>query len=376
MIQALHLTNFKCFRNLSLELGSINVLAGTNGSGKSTLLQSLLVVRQSFESGSLVNGRVELNGPYANLGTAREVYCADPISDSIAIGLTSSRFANLNLIAPQFEGYADEYFLRAQPPLTEEVEAFGSFGIFSDPFNYLHAERLGPRKVSDVQTGAGHPLFVGMHGEFAAFVATAAYKERPIDNDSLLLPSENDQEYRTLHFQWPLWMSRIFPGFDVEASFDAKTDQVRLGLSLQRQETGRSLFVRPTNTGFGISFVLGIVIAGLIAEAGTLLIVENPEAHLHPRAQSMVGEFLSRVAAGGAQVVVETHSEHIVNGIRRMAKQGILSPDAARIYFLSKPFQAIEPHVERIEISDQGALSAWPPGFFDQLDSDLNMILE
>ena len=143
----------------------------------------------------------------------------------------------------------------------------------------------------------------------------------------------------------------------------------------QRQQTGQSLFVRPTNTGFGLSFVLGIIVAGLAATSDTVLIVENPEAHLHPKAQSMIGEFLGRVAAGGTQVFVETHSEHVLNGIRRMVKQTILSPDGVRFHFFARTLNAVEPSVSVIPVSAAGDISSWPDGFFDQLDRDLSIIL-
>jgi predicted ATPase len=170
-------------------------------------------------------------------------------------------------------------------------------------------------------------------------------------------------------------MARLFPGFDEESEIYNEADQVRLGLALQTEQTGQSLFVRPTNTGFGLSFVLGIIVAGLAAQPNTILIVENPEAHLHPRAQSNLGEFLGRVSAGGTQVFVETHSEHVVNGIRRMIKQTILTPEIGRFFFFSKASNAFEPSVLPISVTPSGDFSAWPEGFFDQLDNDLSVIL-
>src|SRR6202012_5567513 len=131
---------------------------------------------------------------------------------------------------------------------------------------------------------------------------------------------------------------------------------VRLGLALQTQQTGQSLFVRPPNTGFGLSFVAGIIVAGLAAPGNTVLMVENPEAHLHPKAQSLIGEFLARVAAGGTQVFVETHSEHVLNGMRRLVKQLVLAPDAAHLFFFSRDAKALQPAVMPISISSSGDL--------------------
>jgi len=106
-----------------------------------------------------------------------------------------------------------------------------------------------------------------------------------------------------------------------------------------------------------------------------MLIVENPEAHLHPRAQSAIGEFLARVAAGGAQVVVETHSEHVLNGARRMVKQTVLTPEKLCLHYFANTKDVLEPTVTTIPVSLTGDISTWPEGFFDQLDQDLSIIL-
>ena len=73
---------------------------------------------------------------------------------------------------------------------------------------------------------------------------------------------------------------------------------------------------RPTNVGFGITYALPIVVSALSARPGSLLIVENPEAHLHPRGQVKMGELLCQASEAGIQVLIETHSDHVLNGIR------------------------------------------------------------
>lgn len=375
MIASMSLTNFKCFRAVSLEFGKINVLAGVNGGGKSTVIQSLLAVRQSWESGSLQDGRLQLNGPLADLGTAGEVFCADPSSETVEIVIVATGQAgSLRLTCPQSNDSSGEYLLRFEKDSLQR-SMLDQCGLFSEPFNYLHAERLGARKVFAISPNEERPLNVGKFGENAAYIVGSDRRETRLEGSALVLESDDGKEYPTVQFQWALWMARLFPGFKGESEIYPRADQIRLGLSLQRQETGQALFVRPTNTGFGLSYVLGIVVAGLVARSGTMLIVENPEAHLHPKAQSTLGEFLARVAADGAQVIVETHSEHVMNGVRRMIKQGVLQPADARLYFFGKDVWSFQPTVTSIGVSAKGELSPWPEGFFDQLDKDLNFIL-
>ena len=97
-----------------------------------------------------------------------------------------------------------------------------------------------------------------------------------------------------------------------------------------------------------------ILATGLIAEAGSYMIVENPEAHLHPSAQSKIGRFLAMVAHTGVKVIIETHSDHVINGIQiAAAKHEIESADVS-IQFFSQEKSEIQPKVEHIQISAKG----------------------
>jgi predicted ATPase len=373
MISKLTLVNFKCFRRQELNLRSINVLAGTNGSGKSSVMQALILVRQSYESNNLARGRLQLNGSLIELGTAGEVYCSEPDGDTVQLLLESTNgLPPLHLVATMRDENAGAYTLQVEPQATP----WPGEALFADLFNYLHAERMGPRKAFAIHTEETHPLCVGKDGANAAYIIGSELARTPVNNEALLLSSEDGRELRTIQYQWPLWMARLFPGFNSNQELISQADQVRLGIALQKRGvTGQPLFVRPPNTGFGLSYAMGIVVAGLAANPGTLLIVENPEAHLHPRAQSTMGEFLARVAAGGAQVIIETHSEHVLNGLRRTVKQGVLDPTKARILFFDAEVGKGGPIQHDIDISATGDIAKWPEGFFDQLDKDLGTLL-
>ena len=131
----------------------------------------------------------------------------------------------------------------------------------------------------------------------------------------------------------------------------------------------------PTMTGFGISYILSIVTAGLWCSSlnNVSLLIENPEAHLHPAAQSRMGRFLEYLADAGIQVIVETHSEHIIDGARVQAAW-MKQTDDIRIYFFSKEKENI--HVETIDVDENGELSEWPKGFFDQKSQDLRDLFQ
>ena len=129
------------------------------------------------------------------------------------------------------------------------------------------------------------------------------------------------------------------------------------------------------NVGFGITYALPILVSGLIVPEGGMLIVENPEAHLHAKAQSNMGYFLARMAAAGVRVIIETHSEHIVNGIRRMIVEGRtgMSADDMTIYFFQD--KNGDKKIMDIGMDGKGNLSAFPEDFFDQVRQDTLAIL-
>jgi len=118
VIASLALVNFKCFRSLTLNLGSINVLAGVNGAGKSTVIQSLLLFRQSLQSGAISQGRIQLRGTLTDWGTAGEVYCADPNGEFIGITVAQPDRARIEFRCPQTDENSGEYYLRIAESVT------------------------------------------------------------------------------------------------------------------------------------------------------------------------------------------------------------------------------------------------------------------
>ena len=107
------------------------------------------------------------------------------------------------------------------------------------------------------------------------------------------------------------------------------------------------------------------------ANKGDLLLIENPEVHLHPAGQALMGQFLAEVAAAGVQVLVESHSDHILNGIRRAVKKGMLNVAKVSLHFFMPRGGDVEQVTSPI-MDEKGTIDCWPDGFFDQFDKDLN----
>ena len=114
------------------------------------------------------------------------------------------------------------------------------------------------------------------------------------------------------------------------------------------------------------------------------MIVENPEAHLHPSAQSKIGQFLAVIALSGVNVIVETHSDHVINGIQIATARRTISKEYVTINFFSKgenqqaenQTKNRQPIITEITINEKGELSRWPKGFFDQTQIDYVKLLD
>lgn len=357
MIRELRLQNLKCFDDEHIHFSKLTLFAGTNASGKSTAIQALLLLRQSHFHNALQSGEVLLNSNLVNLGTASDLINQRANTDDIGISLTDfdgiiSRF---NLLYKTSE--RDSYRLRI-----DQFEGYDAkSSLFAANFNYLNAERVGPRLLYPMAEPRGESTYVGVQGQYAAHVL-ARHRDASIACPALVRRDEAAGEVSPrLDAQVCYWMRSIVPGFDMLLEELISADQVRIML-----QTSSPRPVRPTNIGFGIIYTLPIVVAALVAHPGSLLIVENPEAHLHPAGQSYIGSFLARVAAAGIQVVLETHSDHVLNGIRRAVRGDALVPNDVAINFFGPAGK-----VSRPRIYADGGIDPWPSGFFDQSEKDL-----
>jgi predicted ATPase len=172
------------------------------------------------------------------------------------------------------------------------------------------------------------------------------------------------------------WMQELSPGVRISASRLGATDLVSLRFQYASTEIGRdSKFRRPANVGFGLTYSLPIVTALLASPPGTLLLLENPEAHLHPRAQAALGTLIARVAADGVQVLVETHSDHVLNGIRLAVKSGLINSKDCQLCNFVRETETATSYIEAPVILPNGELSTWPDGFFDEWEKSLQALL-
>jgi hypothetical protein len=129
-----------------------------------------------------------------------------------------------------------------------------------------------------------------------------------------------------------------------------------------------------SNTGYGVSQILPIVLQLALGVPGVLLI-EQPEIHLHPSAQAELANLLVEFVDLGYQVFVETHSEHLILRLRAMLARDEIGVDSEEIKLFHVEKEKGGSRLRPVEISATGSLSGWPKGFFSASADDLATIL-
>ena len=374
MLRRIGLKNFKCFAALDLPCAPLNLLCGLNGMGKSSVIQALLVLRQSFESGELQAGHLVLGGERIDLGAGSDVLFEDAEEEVIEFFLDSEQERKPGKVRVSWTGTFR--YSRAGDQLTavESEEAAKNLlaGWRTPPFggllHYIQAERVGPRKSYPLSEVAARRGELGARGEYA-WNYLNDHRDDPLPAED---PRRADAPGHRLVDVVDHWLQDVSPGAHLQLEAVPAADAVLSGFAFDRPGDVQSRRHRATNVGFGLSYVLPVVLA-LLAPPGALCLVENPEAHLHPRGQTKLAELAVRAAQAGVQVFVETHSDHFVDGVRIAARDGLIAPaDAAIHYFERRDGRAA---VSSPAIDADGRLSHWPAGFFDQHDENLAKLL-
>lgn len=361
MVNSIQLKNYKCFEDITIPLKQVNLLTGLNGMGKSSVIQSLLLLRQSYQENGLKSG-LELSGGYLDLGQGQDVlYEKAGQNDDIVIDITESE----KKYSYQF-AYQQESTLLFRTNYHENEELADV--ITTDDFVYLSAYRIEPLKFYRVanKQDMDHRNF-GNDGEYAV----QYLKEHGPDME--LQNGLDDQ--RDLNQLVQEWLKVISPGANAAVDINKALNVSELRFEFIEGKTKSNQY-RCVNVGFGLTYVLPIIVALVSAKRGDIIIVENPEAHIHPAGQRKLGELIGQVGQSGVQVIVETHSDHIMNGIRVAVRKGVLDTDKTNfLYFYKDEEDEYRHKLVQPQINEKGKFDQWPEGFFDEWDNSLMDLL-
>jgi hypothetical protein len=377
VIERISLSNFKCFETLDLDLAPLTLFTGFNAAGKSTTIQTLLLIAQTLR-GQRAPSELLLNGSLVSLGNPGDVINTRGGSSGLALGVAGSgaslswQFTLLDeerrsLAVSQMDLVTSDHSLKLPQtslsgirPKGENAEAQTVLAAI-EGLIYLGAARQVETEVFPVPQDFGLSRGdVGPIGQFAPWWFYDLADEDVAPGRSC----HGDSSSLTIRHQTNAWTADIFPGAEINSVPVPRTNLMRLELRSSRTND----WGRPTNIGYGVSYAFPLLVAGLCADAGRTVIVDSPEAHLHPRGQSRIGAFLAQMAASGVQMIAETHSDHVLNGIRIALRNQLIRPDQVALYFFTGKQEA---PVIRLEVDRFGTIREWPEGFFDQSERDL-----
>jgi len=371
MLSSIYIKNYKILDEIDLTLSNLNLISGKNSVGKSSLIQVLLLLRQSFEQNTLLEEGLRLQGEYINIGRGKDALNNSADEDVFEFILNWEDDNELNL-SYNYNPSSDLQGLKEHKKSTNFH--LNTRSLFNTNFTYLAAERVAPDKTYLVSDYYINTLkSIGIKGEYTTHYL-AQNQNEALENKYLFHPNNSNDNFLS---QVNSWMSEICTGIKISATLLEEIDHAVLSYEFATKD-GYTAKFKPQNVGFGLTYILPVVTAILASKPNDILLIENPESHLHPAGQAAMGRLISLAAQSGVQLFIETHSDHILNGIRVAIHKKELSTENVSIFYFSKD-ESLEKH--RIDIitpylDSEGRLDEWPNGFFDEWEKKLDELLD
>lgn len=353
----LHIEGFKCYKNIDIPVSQLTVLSGANSAGKSSILQAITLLASAAKAKDALDKFIistRLNSGM-DLGIVDEIFYSgidkfDPSKNASKIEIQlGSTLCDINLLEQDLKK-GDPTAINVH--YTEELES-----VFKNGFSYISANRWGPHW--DFVFSGEKADVCGVNGQLTA-QCLFYNKEKMIDAPRCFTQKEELPLLKALNEWSSLY---IFPDIEVDVNHVKESRDVRI---LYGKKGEQNKILSPTSVGYGLSYALPILIEGLLLPKNSIWLVENPEAHLQPKAQVQMGFFLSRIAAAGVRVIIETHSEYILKGISAALT---LSPEFFKqedIAVLMCSPDEEQPNIQRISITEKGiSKEQYPSNFFD-----------
>jgi predicted ATPase len=264
-------------------------------------------------------------------------------------------------------------FIPYRPPRQIAEAAWYLDEYFSSSLKYLGPLRDAPKPLYPLAPAAD-PHDVGLRGEHTASILELHKnkKIKYIPSIHFKVPTVDRKAVtRTLETAVIDWLQYLGVASSVKSR-----DQGKLGYELKVGLSDSDVTYDLTHVGVGVSQVLPILVMCLLADTDSTLVFEQPELHLHPKVQTLLGDFFLSMALCNKQCIVETHSEYFIDRLRfRIAAASSENElnSLTKIYFVEKPSQGS--FFREVVINEYGAISDWPEGFFDQSQQQAEEIL-
>ena len=368
MINKLVLKDFKIHSNLELPLGGITILTGQNGMGKSSVMQSLLLLRQSYNQQGPIKG-INLKGDMSDLGSANDVECQ------------TSKDGILNIQLAYDEGIVDfkfSYDVDTNDTFLPAINVVGGeylndISLFNEYFQYISAFRLGPQKGYERDTNIVQyqRQISKINGQCEYAVHFLYHYGKKIHCLPELVLDETTDD--SLESQVQAWMQFVSPRVNI--NIDPVGADFKLNYKFSKEGQPMTEEMSTVNVGYGVTYVLPILIAILSAKPGSLILIENPEAHIHPKAQAELMKLIMRAVGAGIQILMETHSDHIMNGALVAIAQNEAYLELVKAYYFERDDASHTSIARMLNIMKDGRIVSPPKGFFDQIDIDMRLLM-
>ena len=328
MLKSIHIKNFKSLKNESIALKNITIFTGPNSSGKSTALLAILLAYYENIPDEEIKNYIEAHKGKAlsfdePVSSLVEIITKDDINKNYGITIELDRI--INIINENETPARNMYF--------------------------ICADRIGPRNTYDI------PLKdrLDIYGRYSVSFLEKN-KNKPLATE--LIHKKSILE--TLGGQVNYWLQYIV---DTEIRTSKKSEYTDAMYSHSGEE-----YISPLATGFGTSTLLPIIIQCLSATPGDIIIIENPEVHLHPQAQSKLADFFAFIVNAGIQIIIETHCEHLIYNLCYNVNKRYIDKNNIVLHYKpdnKKAFVNIYTDENGRFIDKNGEHTSFPSGFFD-----------
>ncbi|MEN8220599.1 MAG: DUF3696 domain-containing protein [Pseudomonadota bacterium] len=344
-LKRLKVENFKAFRKSALDLAPLTILIGENSSGKSSILQALLLIKQTLESPS-GGGVLNLNSHYVQFRQFREIVFRMPAEKAIIgfeLELDSLKFYFKvgSMAKGQGVSLLEWRINDERLPIKNNILSASHLSQLFLKVGYIRPIRPAPERyytLSGIQ-----PDWIGIQAENIA--------------DFL----DYNIEVRKNVRHWFVKTAKL------ANQVQFKSDLQRGQMEILFTEAATGLEIDISRLGFGYSQILPIVVATF--SQMDMLIFEAPEIHLNPSLHGVLTDLFIEGANSGKQILVETHSEHVIYRLQRRIAEGKIALKDVAIYYVRRGAEGSI--VERLEVTINGEIPNWPDGFFDARMQDV-----
>jgi hypothetical protein len=366
-ITAISVGGFKSlFKDSQIEIRPLTILAGANSSGKSSMMQPLLLLKQTLES-PYDAGPLRLLGPNvritsaqqamsllpnrkraANFHVATTVMSASARAIPLTVKIVFTHTQSSGLKVSRIVWTRDKEASSVNPHVLEDRKGISSKPIFQEIRWVIHVPGIRGNPERMYPRAAIGPVYAGTFEPYTASIIDHWQATKDARLNAL------NRSLSTLGLTWKV---------QAKAVDDAQIELL-VGRLRRRTRAGDKDLVNIADVGFGVSQFLPVLVALLAAKPGQLVYIEQPELHLHPRAQKAMAEVLAEAARRGVRVIAETHSSMLLLAVQTLVAQKKLDPALVKLHWFQRGEDGATT-VTSADLDERGAFGDWPEDFGD-----------